>query len=290
MRALISSGHRQQVKSLVVRASTPFVSGRKRVVVLCYHSVHPSKSYRSATPQQFEEHLGWLCENCDVVPFHSVLERARAGPHERPVVAITFDDGYDDNHEYALPALERNRVTATFFVTVGLVERDPQVIARFCRLRLGSADAVAPMSWSQVRELRAAGMDVGSHTWTHPNLALLNDVRALEELSTSRRLLEDRLEDEVAMLAFPFGKPGRHFSDRTVDLARKAGYEMAAAVLFRRVRPHDSPYKISRFYVRGDPIEELRDKVLGGHDIIGAWQEHVPAWMARLVSPEDFAT
>ena len=285
---LVSARRRSQVKSVLTRVPLPGQDRADRAIVLCYHSVHPTRGYRSATPEQFDLHLQWLGENCEVVPFRSVVERARRRSGSRPVVAITFDDGYDDNHEHALPALVRRGLTATFFVTVGLVERDPAVTERFERLRYPSS-TVSPMSWSQVKELRAAGMDVGSHTWSHPNLARLTDPAAAEELARSRAVTEDRLGEAVTQLAYPFGKFGRHFTTTTMRLAAEAGYDTAAAVLFRRVRTSDSALNVPRFFVRRDSPEDLRAKVTGRYDMIGLWQEHAPRWAARLLSPEDFA-
>ena len=267
---------------------TPFVGEADRVVVLCYHSVHPDLTYRSVTPPEFEAHLRFLVEHYDVVPFASVLDQARAGRRERPAVAITFDDGYRDNHDHALPALTRHGVPATFFVTAGFVERDEAVMERFCHLRSTTRDRVVPMTWDQVRELRAAGMDVGSHTWSHPNLALMDDEGALDELVRSRTVLEDQLGEEVTTFAFPFGKRGRHFTTGTETLTSQAGYRMVAAVLSRRVRPADPPTRVPRFFVRNDSLDGLRAKIVGGHDAVGMWQEHAPAWLARLVSPEDY--
>src|SRR5687767_12557712 len=107
---------------MVGRASTPIY--HQRVVVLCYHSIHPSLPFRSATPEMFTEHLEWLREHCECVPFSRIpLARSRAG-HGRPIVAVTFDDGYADNHEFALPLLLESGIPATFFVTSGFLQGD----------------------------------------------------------------------------------------------------------------------------------------------------------------------
>src|SRR5690348_14461190 len=92
---------------------------RSRRVILCYHSVHSSKWFSSASPELFDTHLEWLKLNCDVVPLGKLVEACAVG--SRPTVAITFDDGYLDNFEYAFPLLAKHRLTATFFVTVGLL-------------------------------------------------------------------------------------------------------------------------------------------------------------------------
>jgi peptidoglycan/xylan/chitin deacetylase (PgdA/CDA1 family) len=98
-----------------------------RRVVLCYHSVDPQPSYLGLTPDLFDAHLAWLEEHCQVVGLEELV--AGPPPNGGPYVAITFDDGYADNHAHALPLLSARRMTASFFVTVGFLERDDEVMA-----------------------------------------------------------------------------------------------------------------------------------------------------------------
>ena len=262
----------------------------RRVVVLCYHSIHPSKGFASADPGRFDEHLAWLGEHTDVVPFEQAVAAAQGGTtSSRPAVTITFDDGYADNHQYALPALTRHGLTADFFLTAGLVERDPPVLQRFLRERSAPLEDVHPLEWPAIREMRDAGMRFGSHTWSHPNLARLDDASVTRELRRSKEHLEHRLGQAVTTLAYPYGKPGQHVSATAVGLAAQAGYEHAAAVVFRGVSADEHPLSIPRFFVTRDSIELLERKVLGRLDALGWWQERSPTWARRLVSPEDFA-
>jgi peptidoglycan/xylan/chitin deacetylase (PgdA/CDA1 family) len=259
-----------------------------RVVVLCYHSIHPTLPFASAAPELFDAHLEWLTGSCDVIPLRYVLAAATDRSRTRPAVAITFDDGYRDNHTHALPSLDRWGVPATFFVTVGLLERDPMVVERMAALRGTSTADVAGMSWGEVGELVASGHEVGSHTWSHPTLATLGSAEAHEELVRSKAVLEDRIGGLVNSLAYPFGKPGRHATGETERVARAAGYTTAAAVLFRRVLARDSPLMIPRFFPTQDDVEILAEKVDGRWDWLGHWQERAPEWLARRVSPADF--
>ena len=256
--------------------------------MLCYHSIHPSLPFASASPALFRAQLDWLTTNCDVVRLADVGALARDETRSRPAVALTFDDGYRDNHEHALPALDEFGAHATFFVTVGLVERDPQVIARLARIRGTPPEDVTAVTWPEARELVAAGQEIGSHTWSHPVLADLDTASAREELERSKAVLEDQLQIPVTSLGYPFGKPGRHFTRETESLVRKAGYARAAAVLFRPVRERDSDLAIPRFFATQDDVETLAAKVLGRWDWLGAWQERAPGWLARRVSPADY--
>jgi peptidoglycan/xylan/chitin deacetylase (PgdA/CDA1 family) len=261
----------------------------RRAVVLCYHSIHPTKSLASATPTTFGHHLDWLASECDVVPLEEIPRLLKTARHTRPAVAITFDDGYVDNYEFAFPLLHDRCLPATFFLTVGLIEKDPAVLARTQMLGRTTYDDVRPLEWAHVRTMHAAGMEIGAHTYSHPNLAVLSQPRARDELCRSKQIIEDRLGDQVRSMAYPFGKPGRHFTDETTALVEEAGYEYACAVLFRAVRASDSRFTIPRLVATKDTVEGIREKVLGAWDVIGLWQERCPLPVARIVSPEDFS-
>lgn len=256
----------------------------RRVACLCYHSVHATRSF-ALPPERFEEHLAWLSETCELIPFRSLPEAARGGSGSRPAVAVTFDDGYADNHTTALPLLREYGVPATIFLTTGFIDREPAALARFREL-LG-ADDLTPLSWTEVDELAAEGIEIGAHTRTHPNLMRLGPHEVERELRESKSRLEDRLGAPVLSVAYPFGKEGRHFGPAVVDLARDAGYLYGGAVLSRGVRAGDDPLTIPRLLGDGSRAD-LEAKVRGDWDWLATWQERAPRRLARLVSPRDF--
>jgi peptidoglycan/xylan/chitin deacetylase (PgdA/CDA1 family) len=285
-------GHRRaQLKRVLLAATRPLARPtrrHRRVVGLCYHSVHDDKPFATVDPDSFRRHLDWLVEHCDVGPMdlHAAFDSFDGA---RPLVLLTFDDGYDDNHTVVLPILEEYGLRATFFLTTGFLDRDPQTVARFVRERAAPEAMLGSMSWSQVRELQAAGMTIGAHSRTHRNLAGLEPAAVREELRTSRATLEERLGVPIRSMAFPYGKPRVHFtSDETVPEVRGAGYELAAAATARGIRPGDQPLEVPRFFVARDDVATLREKVLGRWDALGWWQEHSPLRVQRMVSPADF--
>jgi peptidoglycan/xylan/chitin deacetylase (PgdA/CDA1 family) len=137
----------------------------------------------------------------------------------RPLVAVTFDDGYLDNFTNAAPILRRYGIPCAFFVSTGIVgtsrafEHDLEKLGR----------AVPTMSWDHIGELYAQGFTIGSHTVSHVNLAKVSRQRALEELGESRDTLRRRLGMSRIAIAYPFGQR----SDISIDglaLIRDAGY------------------------------------------------------------------
>jgi peptidoglycan/xylan/chitin deacetylase (PgdA/CDA1 family) len=257
---------------------------RGRRVVLCYHSVNPSPSYLSLSPELFDAHLEWLQGHCDVVSLSDLVARPAAG---RPQVAITFDDGYADNHAHAFPLLAARGLTATFFVTAGFLERDDGVMAQLADTWRTPVEQLAPLTWEQVEEMRSAGMTFGSHTWSHPNLMRIDPADAEHELRLSRRVLEARLSAPVSAIAYPWGKLRRHVTERTFAAAARAGYQLGVFSLPRRVRESDPPLRIPRFGVGSEPVESMAGKVSGAIDWHAAVHERMPAALARRLWPEE---
>jgi peptidoglycan/xylan/chitin deacetylase (PgdA/CDA1 family) len=261
----------------------PEQAGRR--VVLCYHSVDPRPSYLGLTPALFDEHLAWLEQHCQVVPLDElVAEPMRSGG---PYAAITFDDGYADNHAHALPLLSARGMTASFFLTAGFLERDDEVMAHLSEVWSTPRDELSPLSWSQVEEMRGAGMSLGSHTWSHRNLAHLPIDVAEADLHRSREVLEERLGEPVRAIAYPWGKLGRHVNGETFAAARRVGFELGLISLPRALREADDPLRVARLGVGDDPVERLAGKVTGAIDWHAYVHERIPAPVARMIFAED---
>ncbi|RMG48968.1 MAG: hypothetical protein D6718_00635 [Acidobacteria bacterium] len=97
-----------------------------RALVLRYHSVAPAAEAAgyldpglSIPPERFAEHVRLLAERFEVIGLDELLNRASTAPRGRPAVVVTFDDGYRDNHDHALPILKAAGLSATFYVTTG---------------------------------------------------------------------------------------------------------------------------------------------------------------------------
>jgi peptidoglycan/xylan/chitin deacetylase (PgdA/CDA1 family) len=273
---------KRAVEAILARAWP--LSQKRRIVVLCYHSIHPTAQSASATPALFEEHLRWLHQHCGVVSLREALEVTEGQVLDRPVVAITFDDGLRDNHTYALPLLESYGTTATVFVTTGLVDAEPTVLRAIGKRYPGIAEEALGMSWTQVREMHGAGIEIGAHTRTHPSLSRVSEAEAAEEIRVSKWTIEDQLQGPVRSFAYPFGKPRIHFTARTMELVSEHGMDIAGAILYRGVRPTDSRFSVPRFAVTKDSLQLLSAKIHGKLDILGAWQGRAPLRLARLTA------
>lgn len=121
----------------------------------------------------------------------------------------------------------------------------------------------APMTWEQVRDCAARGVEIGSHTVSHPILATQPAASQRRELAESKRVLEERLQRPVDVLAYPNG--GRaDFTEETEALARECGYAGAASTMYGFAKPAPNPFAIRRMTARSDER--------GFRQVVSGWQ------------------
>lgn len=267
---------------LDVLSRVPQSSGPRRLILL-YHSVAGTPGLSALGPADFERQLDWITDTCDVVP----LSEIRTTPiGDRPVIALTFDDGFVDNYTVAFPRIRERGVTATFFVTTGLVDGRTDVVARFARLHEVLEEDVRGVSWDDLGEMVETGMEVGAHTVTHPNLTAVSDSVLVEEIGRSAARITECLGIGATAFAYPFGKPKHHSDTRTAAAVASAGFSTAFEVCFRPVSPRDSALRMPRFAVSSPDIGPLAAMVHGSLDLLGAWQRWAPRAVSGAVSPQ----
>jgi peptidoglycan/xylan/chitin deacetylase (PgdA/CDA1 family) len=142
------------------------------------------------------------------------------------------------------------------------------------------------MTWEQLREMAAAGMEIGSHTYSHPSLLHLSEEDVEWELATSKQTIEDRIGRPVRGFAYPFGKPRCTYAAKDRDLAERLGYEYAVSVVNRGLRPRDDRWELPRLAV--DHLHPFEDHVNGVRDLVGLYNEHGPVWLSRMLWPRYF--
>lgn len=195
-----------------------------RVPILMYHSVtdRPTSGTRphAVRPADFAEQMAYLADRgFTALTFGELTAALDAGGElpERPVV-ITFDDGYADFHEIALPVLDRLGLRSTLFVTSGWVrDAGPQAAGR---------PLDRTLSWSQIREAAGHGVEIAGHSHSHPQLDQIPDRELREELRRNKALLEERIDRPVRTMAYPYG----YSSARVRRAVSETGYQAACAV------------------------------------------------------------
>ena len=189
-------------------------------LVLCYHAVSDSWPHRlSVSREALQAQLELLLHRG-----YRPVTAAEAVAGEGKLLHVTFDDAFASVHE-ALPVLERLGVAATIFACTGYAD-DPRPLGvpELAAELHAHADELRTMSWEELSELDGRhGIEVESHTISHPHLPALNDAELAEELTSSKRRLEEELGRRCRFLAYPYGD----CDDRVRAEARAAGYEAA---------------------------------------------------------------
>jgi peptidoglycan/xylan/chitin deacetylase (PgdA/CDA1 family) len=206
-------------------------------LVLCYHAVSDGWSHQlSVGPAAFERQLHSLRRR----GFRGVgAQAALAG--DRRGLHVTFDDAFRSVMN-ALPILERLEVPATVFACAGYADEGrPLDVPELAAEARAHPEELATMSWEELRSLVERGVEVGSHTVSHPHLPRLSDAEIDDELADSRTRLEDGLGRPCRFLAYPYGEHDR----RVRAAARRLGYTAAFALANSAPGPRD-PFALSR--------------------------------------------
>jgi peptidoglycan/xylan/chitin deacetylase (PgdA/CDA1 family) len=163
--------------------------------------------------------MAMLAKHCQAVSIEDVVSWRVVPRTAKPLVCVTFDDGYLDNYANAAPIMVRHRVPGAFFVSTGIVDR----AGRFPHdVRRGNPP-LAVMSWQQLREMKEQGFTIGSHSVSHIDCAAEPEETVWTELVQSAEDLRREVGVAHAIFAYPYG--GRqHMTPERLTLVKKAGY------------------------------------------------------------------
>jgi len=209
-----------------------FMKSAYVVPVLMYHAIdrNDKTTKLSVNPESFEAQMKFLHNNrYNVVTLEKLIEyinNKEAIPAK--TVAITFDDGYYNNYQYAYPVLKKYNIPATIFIIVGQVGRDGYV------------------GWKEIKEMSdSAVITIGSHTLSHKWLPSLGTRDLRNELASSKAILEEKTGKPVYALCYPIGA----HNERVEREAHLAGYSCAVATNPGRFSPIDDIYSIKRIRI-----------------------------------------
>jgi len=214
----------QMFKELAGRVLVAFGAHRRllkgKAVVVAFHSITAQKSGGAlrCSVDDFERYCRFFARHLKLETLTQVVERLEAGTPMNGELVITFDDGYADNIELALPVLKRWSLPATFYITTGFIQSQTQA-AWDTKAKLSSRW----MDWAQVKTLAEAGHELGSHTVTHVNLATATEQEAESELRQSRDDIIMRTGLVPKHFAVPFGRAFPSLG-QTADIARALGF------------------------------------------------------------------
>jgi len=213
--------------STVSLSSTPLIT--LEVPILMYHDVSRMGGRGiNLSTQVFSAQMDYLQKNGYTSVSLDQVAAALRGQATLPPkpVALTFDDGWAHVYTDAVPVLQSHGFRATFFVLAGCSNWHSPTF----------------LSWEQIKSLRAAGMWIGVHSFTHPVLSRLNAVGLRREIVDAKTEIEKNGGGPVTVFAYPYGA----LSPRVVQAVQDAGYVAAVTINPRLQQRSDQIYRLNR--------------------------------------------
>lgn len=174
-----------------------------RVVMLHQVTPHEDASGMNMPPAKFEQLLQYLVKKKAVFCFVSELDQYQG---QRNVFALSFDDGFLDNYQYAYPLLKKYQAKATIYLATQI-------------------EGIEKLNAEQIREMADSGLiEFGAHTQHHVNLLKLSDDEAFAEMQASKQDVE-ALVGRCLSFAYPFGR----FNAKHQQLAKEIGFKNAVS-------------------------------------------------------------
>ena len=267
---------KQLLKNGVYRAIGETVSGvgaldgeaERTLRVLMYHKVNDLWPNPTTVPTAvFEEQMALLGELAYVpVSLDAVRDRYLHGAElPKRAVLITFDDGYRDNVENALPVLRRYGYPAVVFVPIGFLD-DGRPLPHEESLRvLGIRNET--VGWDELAELEASGVRIESHGIGHRPLSELEPAEATREIALSKLRLEARLGREVEAFAFVKGSLADYRPEHA-SLVAQAGYKLAFTSVSGANGPASDRFRLRRYNIEPYPARTFELVLSGACDLI----------------------
>lgn len=191
-----------------------------RVPVLMYHRVGDADNDWEArcaiSPGNYAAHMNALARNSyRAVEIDAMVDWLEGGaPLPAGAVLVTFDDGFRDMRDHALPVREKMGRPFTVLVSDLIGREDVWTRAS------NPAEVTFPLlDTEEIRDMQRRGVRFHSHTRSHASLPTLDDAQLADQLSGSRQVLARLLDHDVPYIAYPFG----HFDERVAAATRAAG-------------------------------------------------------------------
>jgi len=178
---------------------------------------------------------------------------------------LTFDDGFETVYSNAFPILKKYNMKTILFITTDFIDRKIELDHYF-----KYKHSPRPLSWDQIKTMHSNGIELGSHSITHRNMASLEERLCYEEASVSKDRIEKQACCNVRYFSYPFGNRGS-FNDATEKALKKIGYEKTYTNIMGMDNSADEPFVIKRIRIyTSDNMFRFKMKIAGAYN----WVDH----------------
>lgn len=189
---------------------------KQGIHILNAHYITP---YETSSKEIFQNYIEYLLTIGRLIRFEDAVARINTFniPNDELLIALTYDDGYEECYTYIAPILESYGCNAGFFISSNYIESDNSYQSSFNKRT--EVNTKKPMNWSQVNDLHKRGHIIGSHTLDHYNLVKCSREEANQQLRKNKYALEERLNYKCEYFSWPYGQ-SRHFNKKLLLLAK----------------------------------------------------------------------
>ncbi len=235
-------------KQIRLLGISPKRKGKIYLPILVYHHIAEvssndlgRKETLAISPQTFEKQMEYILkENYHPITFKELFDYFYQGKNlpQKPVI-ITFDDGWLSQYKNAFPVLKRYNFKAVFFLVTNYI------------------GGKSFMDWEQIRELARNGMEIGSHSVSHPNLTKISEKAMEYEINQSKIILERKLNVKIKTFAYPYGD----YNSKVINTLRKIQYlggrTIVTSLQYAKWQKLEDLYTFRGFQVQNE-IEEFK--------------------------------
>ena len=243
-------------------------------IILMYHSVVKNDSVDpyGISIKDFNEQISWLDDQgYQFVSLANLVESIRDGIYGKgsKQVVLTFDDGYRDFLDQAVPVLVQRRLPATVFLVTDMLGKTADWSSASNQTQL--------MTEEEVRQIKIDGISLGSHTLTHTDITTLNEDELERQLVASRIKLADFGETFHAF-SYPWGK----YTDREVIAVQMAGYQCAVAIEGLLSYSNTDPFRLGRITICRDMGLNAFRRIISRSTRLGKIVAHTQSLMLQM--------
>lgn len=221
------------IKTVDLTNPDPDTREEVKIPVIMYHHIRsydreddPIGTNLSISEEIFSQYLDYLKDDgYTTITFDSLNKFPDNALPQKPII-LTFDDGYDDNYR-AYKLLQKNSMVGTFYIISNYIDR------------------VGHLTLGQITEMSESGMEIGSHTMNHPDLANISEEKLASEIIESKARLEEIVKKPVESFCYPAGK----YNLDVVKMVEDAGYKTATTTKTGIASTKDSRFELKRLRI-----------------------------------------
>ncbi len=223
------------------------LSQKAPLMVLFYHRVADSHTNDwTISRQAFRRHVEFCRSHCELIALDELQRRVLDSHSPRPTMTFTFDDGYRENCEFAIPLLLEYKIPCVYFATI-----DNAVNQKPFQHDQKSGVPLPVNTIAELREMADQGIEIGLHTYSHVDFSRVRSAAAIRrEIIDAKDQLEQLIGHAVRYFAFPYGMPAQ-LTQAAIEGVHEAGLSGFCSAYGGYNLPGRDAFHIRRFH--GDP-------------------------------------